>query len=873
MLTPIIESGEGDAHNPESSQEENTPNQIPLIQHKSLPSRSKVGNFVRRFTVNVQSLLQKPESPGKSPDKGSPSKIFTFSRTNSSSEDQASPNLSAKKFPSDVSLELTSFSKTSLDNFDLNDDKSPSRVRIRGSGKKDEKASPTLGGLRRRLTTMFTPFSLSGLSEVEEVPQKPVFERPKGWRLIRAAVTIISLAKRSQEAYEEKLQVVMKGDKAKQDLKKRGQRFYLSPRSKKKIAWDSLVSLTMLYYAIIAPIRWSQKINGTSWRVLDVTLDLITLFDIFLSFITGIALNKFLIKKRKDIAKRYLKTYFIVDIIAILPLDWFSFDWYIIKLIRLAHSKRTYNFLKRYFMAFRGGMGILDFVQHLLFFCTTLNCITAVWVYIGRVNVSEGSWMASLPANSNDPLTLAVLANYFFANTVTTVGYGDISPKQPVEMFIIMWLEFLGIILSALLQSNFIRMMKNKERTNYIKTENRIFQDWMSERMKLRENFRNDSLAHEEIPTSASKALMKEIKNHFKYIHSFSYRELTLNNQFYSKLPADFRTPLSLPTFSSIFEKFSIFFNFFSDDDFKTELASRLKPKIFYNYEAISLSDTVPRGLYFLLKGKGILWHKDQRLFEVSNGFYLGDCLILGFESPVEFSSGKGQTYCLYIPASEIEEICSRYPDSKQAFTNLAFRRAEFLRAEINKKLAKKLNDEDDTEANILLERTRARSLRRSTYRFVPNDPNQQDSSQSQIILETSASENLVPESPNVPAPLPSESSEEKEKAKEEEEEIVNKKRAYSREEKKRDDDESDTDDDLNNSMEVPLEDDMLNFDGTDDVDLVLEYIQNRKEIIEFKLERLRKTYREDIFEEWRKMKVTSRKTLNQVKGPKDKKH
>ncbi len=136
------------------------------------------------------------------------------------------------------------------------------------------------------------------------------------------------------------------------DLKKRGQRFYLSPRSKKKTAWDSLISLTLLYYAFIAPIRWSQKIDTTSWRVFDVALDLITCFDIFLSFITGIALNKFLIKKRKDIAKRYLKTYFIVDVIAILPLDWISFNWYLIKMIRLAHTKRSYNFLKKYFMVF-----------------------------------------------------------------------------------------------------------------------------------------------------------------------------------------------------------------------------------------------------------------------------------------------------------------------------------------------------------------------------------------------------------------------------------------------------------------------------------------------------------------------------------------
>ena len=114
--------------------------------------------------------------------------------------------------------------------------------------------------------------------------------------------------------------------------------------------------------------------------------------------------------------------------------------------------------------------------------------------------------------------------------------------------------------------------------------------------------------------------------------------------------------------------------------------------------------------------------------------------------------------------------------------------------------------------------------MRRNTYRgFVPTEQET-----SHIALETSLSESQVPMSANTQAPLPTEPSipEEKEKAKEEEEEIQNKRRSYSREEKKKDDDESDTDDDLNNSMEVPLEDDMLNFDGSDDVDLVLEYIQ-----------------------------------------------
>jgi len=129
---------------------------------------------VRRFTLNVQSLLQKGTSPAKTP----PIKTFNFSQDSSSPE--GSPNLSPNKFPIDSSLELTSFSKTSLDNFDLDDIKSPGKQKekgnSRGSLKKEEKSSP---GLRvfRRFTTMFNP-SLSGINEEE--PKKPVFERPKG---------------------------------------------------------------------------------------------------------------------------------------------------------------------------------------------------------------------------------------------------------------------------------------------------------------------------------------------------------------------------------------------------------------------------------------------------------------------------------------------------------------------------------------------------------------------------------------------------------------------------------------------------------------------------------------------------------------------
>jgi len=73
--------------------------------------------------------------------------------------------------------------------------------------------------------------------------------------------------------------------------------------------------------------------------------------------------------------------------------------------------------------------------------------------------------------------------------------------------------------------------------------------------MTLRENFRDATHSLEE--NKADKKILKSIKTYFKYVHSFSYRALTMQNEFFSKLPVEYQNEVKLISIISLSSYFS----------------------------------------------------------------------------------------------------------------------------------------------------------------------------------------------------------------------------------------------------------------------------------------------------------------------------
>ena len=96
------------------------------------------------------------------------------------------------------------------------------------------------------------------------------------------------------------------------------------PDSFFKSYWDLLITLMLVFSCTIIPYRIAFIVKEDSnWEVLQIIIDLFFFVDIIFSFNTAFMSEDLkLIESRKVIAKDYLKGWFAIDVIAIIPFDF-----------------------------------------------------------------------------------------------------------------------------------------------------------------------------------------------------------------------------------------------------------------------------------------------------------------------------------------------------------------------------------------------------------------------------------------------------------------------------------------------------------------------------------------------------------------------
>ena len=90
-----------------------------------------------------------------------------------------------------------------------------------------------------------------------------------------------------------------------------------------KIQWDLLISIFIVLSAIITPYRMAfVDDNSVSWMVTELVLDFLFFIDIILTFFSAY-FDKLdvLVDNRRKIACNYLKFWFIIDFVSIMPLS------------------------------------------------------------------------------------------------------------------------------------------------------------------------------------------------------------------------------------------------------------------------------------------------------------------------------------------------------------------------------------------------------------------------------------------------------------------------------------------------------------------------------------------------------------------------
>ena len=111
-----------------------------------------------------------------------------------------------------------------------------------------------------------------------------------------------------------------------QRMRHRDSKVYLLfyPEDSSKENWDMFITLILLISCIVTPLRiaFGDVHEPLGWEIFGDSIDCLFLADILVLFNSAFYDSEFqIVENRKVIAKDYIKSWFLVDLLAILPFD------------------------------------------------------------------------------------------------------------------------------------------------------------------------------------------------------------------------------------------------------------------------------------------------------------------------------------------------------------------------------------------------------------------------------------------------------------------------------------------------------------------------------------------------------------------------
>mmetsp|Transcript_31519 Transcript_31519/g.45922 ORF Transcript_31519/g.45922 Transcript_31519/m.45922 type:complete len:2273 (-) Transcript_31519:792-7610(-) len=243
-------------------------------------------------------------------------------------------------------------------------------------------------------------------------------------------------------------------------------RFRVFPDSKLHVYWDIFCIFSIMYYSIVCPIRLASAYRSSTVRsyfhygfLLDYILDIMHLADIFLrmnvySFVSYESGKHEIIHDSSQIRNHYFSSKQIkVDILTSIPYDvlslWIGYPIFFraVKMIRIMQLPRVVSLLRNHLETCMNILMSEAYLSSSIMFLLTILVI--VW--------SSSGWNA---IREEEKTYQSV---YWAFTTLTTVGYGDLTPENLNQTVYALLVGTAGVTFCAGIIANVTSFFHNAE--------------------------------------------------------------------------------------------------------------------------------------------------------------------------------------------------------------------------------------------------------------------------------------------------------------------------------------------------------------------------------------------------------------------------
>ncbi len=443
--------------------------------------------------------------------------------------------------------------------------------------------------------------------------------------------------------------------------------YHYNPADKENypsMAWLGVLSICVFWSSFEAPLTFALGFKIEEHNLWwDALFSVLFCTDIILKLTKKLKLpeNKDLEDMYMDKPNKYFNTpWFYVDIICSLPFDIITYGL-IHALGPVAVPLNALRLLKLVRITkLRPYLLIADFLPK----------ATKVLLVMGGVvlalHLISCGWMLIHPRSAVDDLTFYTISLYWSITTLTTVGYGDITPTTNLARLYTMGVMLIGVGVYGVIIGNFSRMM--------------MLADKYTEERKEKMNNLHQFMRYYNIPAS----LQRQVFSFYNHILKKNLSEE--DSQIIKDLPQALQNELN------IFMKIKLIRNVHIFHEASTPCLKMIAEKLEQTFhspgEYIIKKGDVGDEMFIIGHGEVNVSIGDKVLAELKAGQFFGEIALL--EDTIRTTDVRTKSYCdLYtFKKEDFLEVIQKYPTLGDKFRTVLKRREQDTEAKVHNKAA-----------------------------------------------------------------------------------------------------------------------------------------------------------------------------------------